>query len=226
MRAVLAALALGLTLAAPISAQERSITVSGEGAASAVPDIAQVRVGVTTDAGTAAEALAANSAAMGSVIARLRDEGVEERDLQTSTLELGPRYADRANGTPQVTGYTARNILSVRARELDRLGDILDAVADDGANTFEGLSFGVSEPGPLRDDALRQAVADARRKAELLATEAGVTLGDVQSIDARGGSQPRPMEMASQRMAANSVPVARGELELTASVSVVFAIAD
>lgn len=224
MRVMLVAIALALGLSSSAWAQDRTITVLGEGAVSAVPDIAQVRVGVTSDAGTAAEALASNSAAMSEVLARLLAEGVEERDLQTATLELGPRYVDRSGGEPGVAGYSARNILMVRVRELDRLGEILDAVAENGANTFEGVSFDMADPQPLRDAALRQAVADARRKAELLAEEAGVTLGPVQAIDIRGGAQPRPMEMA--RMAADSVPVARGELAITASANVVFAIGE
>ncbi len=226
MRGIFAAIVLSLALSGAAAAQERNITVTGDRTVSTVPDMAQIRVGVTTDAGTAAEALASNTAAMSAVMERLGNEGVEQRDLQTSTLDLGPRYADRAESTPRVVGYSARNILTVRVRDLDRLGGILDAVAQDGANTFEGLAFGLSEPEPLHDDALRQAVADARRKAQLLAEAAGVTLGEVQTIDTRSGPQPRPMEMAAPRMAADSIPVARGELELSASVSVVFAIAD
>lgn len=226
MRSFLVALALGIMLGVPAAAQD-TITVMGEGTATAEPDLAHVRIGVTSDAGTAAEALASNNAAMADVMERLTAEGIEERDLQTSTLDLGPRYAERYDGAPEVEGYTARNILNVRVRNLDRLGAILDAAAGEGANTFEGLTFGVAEPQPLADEALRRAVTDARRQAELLAGESGVTLGAVRSIDSTAGGQPpRPMEMATARMAEDSVPVARGELEIAASVTMVFAIAE
>ena len=227
MRQVLAMVVLGVLLAGPVAAQEqRTVTVTGEGVVTAVPDMAVVRVGVTTDAGTAREALASNSAAMEDVMTRLAELGVEDRDLQTSTLNLGPRYADQRDGEPVVAGFTARNILTVRVRELDRLGRILDAVAGDGANTFEGLNFGMVEPQPLNDEALRLAVTDARRKAEILAGEAGVALGEVVNVDEAGGLDPRPMDMAMGRMAAESVPVARGELEIAATVRMVFAIGE
>jgi uncharacterized protein YggE len=227
MRLILAMLALGLLLGDPLAAEERrSLTVTGEGQVAAVPDMAMVRVGVTTDAGTAAEALSRNNAAMAAVLARLTEEGVGERDLQTSTLDLGPRFEHRADGTSEVVGYTARNVLSVRVTDLDRLGGILDAVAADGANTFEGLSFGMTDPQPQNDEALGLAVADARRKADLLATAAGITLGEVLVIDTGGGATPRPMDMAMGRMAAESVPVARGELQLSATVRMVFAIGE
>ena len=223
-------MAASVLLFGPAAAQdERTVSVSGEGRVSAVPDLAVVQVGVTTDAGTAAEALAANSAAMARVLGTFAAEGVEPRDLQTSSLSLGPRWADREGQAPVVEGYTARNVLSVRVRDLDRLGAILDAAAagGEGANTFEGLSFGMDEPGALEDEALRLAVADARRKAELVAAEAGIALGAVQRIDTGTVPGPRPMDMQMARMAAaESVPVAQGELEIAASVSMVFAIGE
>ena len=227
MRMILAALVLGLMAGGAAAAEENTITVMGGGQVAVEPDLAHVRVGVTTNAGTAAEALASNNAAMEQVMDRLETEGVEPRDIQTSTLELGPRYSNRGEETPQVEGYTARNVLTVRVSDLERLGAILDAAASDGANTFEGLSFALAEPDPVNDEALRLAVADARRKAELLADEAGVALGAVRSIDTTADrGPPRPMEMATARMESDSVPVARGELEISASVEVVFAIGE
>jgi uncharacterized protein YggE len=225
MRAMLAALAIGFGLSGPVAGQEDTLTVSGTGQVGAPPDMATVRLGVSTDAGTAAEALASNNIAMERVTSHLEAQGVEARDIQTSTLNLGPRYRQRSDGAPEAEGFEARNIVSVRVRELDRLGAILDAVSNDGANTLEGLNFGLSDPQPLSDEALRLAVADARRKAELLASAAEVSLGSVIRLDA-GGATPRPASMASARMASESVPVAPGELEVTASVTVVFAIGE
>ena len=227
MRRMLALVVSAVLLSGPLLAQEeRTITVMGQGEVTASPDMAIVRLGVTTNAGTAREALASNSAAMEEVIARLAELGVEDRDLQTSTLDLGPRYDEGTRGEPIAAGFTARNVLTVRVRELDRLGRILDAVAGDGANTFEGLTFGMIDPQPLNDEALRRAVADARREAEILAREAGVALGEVVTIDAAADTYPRPMDMAMSRMAAESVPVASGELEMVATARVVFAIGE
>lgn len=226
MRVLAAVLYFGLVFVQAAAAAERVLSVTGEGTVTASPDMAVVRVGVERTAGTAAEALAANSAAMAAVIARLEAEGLAERDLQTSTLDLGPRYADRGDGAPQVESYIARNILTVRVRDLDRLGAILDAAASDGANAFEGLSFGMADPAPLNDEAMRLAMTDARRKAELLAREADVPLGEVIRIDA--AAQPgRPYEMsAAPRMAADAIPIARGEVELSASVTVAYALGE
>lgn len=224
LRRLIATLAFALATGVPAVAADAAITVRGEGRVAAAPDLATLSVGVTTAAGTAAEALAANADAMARVLDRLGDEAVAPRDMQTARLDLGPRYADRTGGAPRIDGYVARNVLSVRVRELGRLGAILDAVAADGANTFQGLSFGLAEPGEVEDEALRRAVADARRKADLLAGEAGVSLGAVTSID-MGGGVSRPTGMAEMRsMAADAVPVAEGELTVTATVTVVFAI--
>ena len=224
----LTTLLLTFLLAGGVQAQDaHTITVRGEGSVAAAPDMATINLGVTTRAGTAAEALERNSDAMTDVMERLRAEGVAERDLQTATLNLSPRYAERPveqGQEPEITGYAAENTLTVRVRELERLGEVLAAVAEVGANTFRGLSFGVQEPEQLRDEALRMAVADARSKAELLAEEAGVALDDVQSIDATG-RQGGPIAMQEARMAMDSVPVAGGEVTLDADVTVVFGIA-
>jgi uncharacterized protein YggE len=225
----IASLAAGLLAALPSTAQDRDqgrqIVVTGQGQVVTVPDIAHVRIGVTTEAGTAAESLASNSNAMRAVMDRLAAEGIEMADMQTSNLALGPRFADGNTPEPQVSGYVARNLLAVRVDELDRLGAILDAVAGEGANTFEGLAFGLTDMAPASDEALRLAVADARRRAEVIAAGADVTLGEVTELSTLGGA-PRPMDMANARMASESVPVAAGELSVTASVTAVFAIDD
>ena len=130
------------------------------------------------------------------------------------------------SGQPQITGYMASNSLSVRVRELDRLGEILDLAMSDGANTLGGLQFGIEERAPLSDDAMRRAVADARRKAGILASEAGLTLGPVASIrEAVAGGPEYPMARMEAAMG-SGVPVAAGELSVAVSVTVEFAIAD
>ena len=120
-------LLLAMLLGTAAAAQEGpTITVRGEGSVAAAPDMATVMLGVTTEAGTAAEALDRNSRAMAAVMEQLRQEGLEERDLQTETLSLSPRFADRPveGGQPPVVAYVAENTLTVRLRELARLGEI------------------------------------------------------------------------------------------------------
>lgn len=224
------ALTVVLTLlAAPAFAQElpRLITVTGEGRALAAPDMATLRLGVTTDGATARDAIAANSRAMADVLDRIESAGVADRDVQTQDFSVSPRWENRPNEAPRIAGFVARNQVFVRVRDLDALGPLLDAVTRDGANTFDGLSFGLQDPGPVENAARRAAVTEAQRKATLYAEAAGVTLGPLQSIDEGGASSsPVPMARAEMAVAMDSVPVASGELAITARVRLVYQIAD
>lgn len=201
-----------------ISAQ---ITVIGEGTVTAVPDLATVTLGVTTTDPIAAAAMKANSTALSAVMDRLQAAGIAQNDLQTSSLQLNPNWTNSENGTMTVMSYTATNMLSVRVRDLTILGLVLDAAITDGANTLNGISFGQSDPRPTQDAARQAAVADAIARAKLLTQAAGVTLGRVLSIsEGAGFGAPMPMMKAADM--AQSVPVAAGELGVTASVSMMF----
>ncbi len=175
-----------------------TISVTGEGRVEAAPDMATVALGVQTDALTAAAAMAENSAKLAAVIDRLKAAGIEPRDIQTSGLSLGPRYDySQQDGTPpKLVGYSASNMVTVRVRALDSVGGVLDGVVSGGANTLNGLSFGMADDRPLMDAARKEAVADAAAKAALYAEAAGVKLGRVMSIAEAGGyAPPRPMAM-------------------------------
>ncbi|MFN4157496.1 MAG: SIMPL domain-containing protein [Gemmobacter sp.] len=199
------------------------ITVTGEGRVDAAPDLAMVTVGVTTHAATASEALDANSVALATVLANLRAAGIAERDLQTSGFSLNPVWSNYASDrAPRIEGFQAANILTARVRALDGLGKVLDAAVKDGANTLNGLTFGVDDPAPLMDAARQRAVADARRRAELLAGAAGVKLGRVLTITEGGQAAPGPMYRMEAAMVGDAVPVAQGEVTLGASVTVVW----
>ena len=146
-----------------------TISVTGEGIVAAVPDLATVSLGVTMQGDTAAAAMAAGNRALQAVLERLKAAGIEDRDLQTSNLSLNPNWQSGDGTTaPVIVGYIASNILSVRVRDLDKLGAVLDAVVTDGANTLNGISFGLADPDPVLDQARTEAVADARGRAELL----------------------------------------------------------
>ena len=229
LRPLLPALALALVpvaLAAE-TPQVPHLTVTGEGRAEAVPDLAVVTLGVTTQGATAAAALAENSARLSAVLARLRAAGVADRDLQTSGLSLGPRYDYGDNRPPRLAGYEATNQLAVRVRALDTLGAILDAAVTDGANTLGGLAFSLSDPQAARDAALAAAVAEARRRAAIMAEAAGVTLGPVLSISEQVAfAGPQPMPRMAMADAAPAVPVAAGEVGYAATVTIVYGIAE
>ncbi len=211
------------------SVQQAQITVSAEGRVTATPDIATITLGVQHDGDTASDAVAGMARAAEAVLAAIAAAGVESRDVQTSGLSLTPRYArydSSRDEPPKILGYSAETTVLVRVRALDDLGGILDTVVEEGANLFRGLSFGLAEPGPLQDEARRRAVREATRQAELLAEAAGVTLGPLIRLDAQGLA-PRPEMMRSARMdmaESPSIPIAEGEVALTARVSLVYAL--
>jgi len=228
MRSPLSALIVGLALALPMPLPARAqgrITVTAEAQVEAPPDMAQVSLGVTTRAGTAAAAMAANSAELARVMDRLTAAGIAPRDIQTTGLSLSPDWQGAEDGAPaRITGYTAQNMVTVRVRDLGILGPVLDAAVRDGANTLHGLSFGLAAPEALMDQARRTAVARALDRARLLAEAAGARLGPVLEISEGGGGwQPQPMFRA-EAAATGAVPVAGGEVSLTASVTLVIAL--
>ena len=211
---VLFVAALGL---APAQAAEKLVTVTGEATVAVAPDTAMIRLGVGTQEKTGREASEANAKQMTAVLAAIKDTGVADRDIQTSRLSLQPQYDPNKSGTARLTGFQATNQVTVRIREIDKLPGVLDRAIGAGANEMSGIEFVVSEQSKLLDQARDDAIADARRKAELYAKAAGAKLGRVVSITEEGSSPPpRPM----QAMRAGAVPVAPGEQTLRAVVTV------
>jgi uncharacterized protein YggE len=202
------------------------ITVTGEGSAFAIPDMAVITMGASAEADTAKSAMDQTSEVTAAILDRLTEAGVAERDIQTSDLSLSPLWSNRqsSDNRPSIEGYQASNRVTVRVRDLDALGTILDAVLSDGANQLGGLQFMVADPEPLLNEARVKAVADARARAELFATAAGVALGPLISLNEGGSNMPRPEMMGMARMADESVPFAQGETELRASVTLVYQI--
>lgn len=226
---IAAALAVMMSGAAMADDVMRRISVTGEAQVEATPDMATLSLGVTSEAEEAADAMSQTSDAVARILERLTGMGLEQRDVQTQSLTLNPVWSNQTEMEPQraeITGYAASNIVLVRVRDMEALGGILDAVVADGANEFNGLSFGMQNPDELADEARKQAVAVARAKAELLAQAAGVTLGEVVSItdQDRGRPAPRMMEMTMAKD--GGMPVASGEITIDASVSMDFAIAE
>jgi uncharacterized protein YggE len=202
----------------------RTISVVGSGEVAAKPDMAEIQLGVTTQAQTAAEALKANSEAMSRLLKALAARGVAEKDVQTTNLSVAPQYRHEPPGREAVvSGYMASNQVKVKVRQLDSLGAVVDEAVGQGANQVHGIQFRSSAEKPLMDQARRDAVEDAKRRAELYAAAAGVKVGKVITIQEQGGRFPQP-QMTMLRGAAMSAPVAAGELEFEASVSVTYAI--
>jgi hypothetical protein len=226
------AVAFALTLASmPAVAQqqppERYISVTGEGEVHVVPNLAIIHAGVTTQGKTARTASDANGTAMAKVIAALKASGIAERDVQTSQFSIRPLFDSRRDGDNRITGFQATNRVSAKVRDITKVAAVLDQVISAGANDLSGIEFTVSEHSKLLDRARSDAVADARRKAELLAKAAGVKLGPAMAVVENGGAPPAPMERMRLRAApAAAPPVAAGEQTLQVSVSVTFGLTD
>lgn len=213
---VACAIAAMMLAAGSVRAAEKLVTVTGEASIAVAPDMATMRVGVSSQEKTAREASEANARQMTGVLAAIKGAGVAERDVQTSRLSLQPQY-DPNKGTPRLTGFQASNQVTIRIRDVDSLPIVLDRAIAAGANEMSGIEFGVSEQSKLLDQARDDAIADARRKAELYAKAAGAKLGHVVSITEEGSAPPpRPM----QAMRAGAVPIAPGEQTLRATVTV------
>jgi uncharacterized protein YggE len=201
-----------------------SISVTGEANIAVPPDLAQIDAGVTTEAKTAREASDANNAAMGKVLLALKGAGIEEKDYQTSRLSLQPQYPPNRPGPPSVVGYRASNRVTVKVRDISKAASVIDTMIAAGANDIGNINFMVSQPSKLLDDAREQALADARRKAEIYAKAAGVVLGAPIHIVEGGPAAPLfRARMAPAPMSA-TVPVATGEETLSVTVNVSWAI--
>lgn len=231
--ATAAASAMAAFAATPAWAAEdatpRVIVVTGEGEATAAPDMATLMIGVQTEAPTAAAALAANAERMDTTIKKLRARGIAEKDIQTSGLSLSPQYNyERSDRTPpRIVGYTASNMVTIKVRQLAKAGSIIDDAVSNGANSMSGLTFGFADPAPLMRDARKDAVADARERAELYADAAGVRLGRVLRISDGFTAIPTPgpvMDYAVAEAKAASTPVSVGESSVNAQVTIVYEI--
>jgi uncharacterized protein len=233
------ALALAITALAALpawAADEPSprILVSGEGSASAAPDMALISLTVLREAATAREALDANNQAMAQVLEAMKTAGVAEKDLQTSGFSIQPRYVypdpnkpDQPQ-EPKITGYTVQNTLGVRVRDLAKLGAIIDQSVSLGVNQGGDITFTKDDTKALLEEARKKAVADAVAKAKTLSEAAGVTTGRILEISEQS-FQPQPIPMMRQEMAfakgaADAVPVAAGENSYRVNVNVTFEI--
>jgi uncharacterized protein len=227
----LISLTLATALASPAFAAG-TMQMSGHGEVMAKPDTAYVTSGVTSQAGTARDALDANTKDMSALIAVLKDAGVAEGDIQTSGFAVNPNYiySDQrdANGyqlPPKISGYTVTNAVTVHVRDLTILGTMLDKEVSVGANTINGINFAVEDTSALYDEARKAAFADAKGKAGLYAEAAGVGLGAIETISENQGytQPPQPYLYKATAGAADRsapVPVEAGQLTFSIDVAI------
>ncbi len=204
------------------------ITVSGEGQVRSTPDLMTMSIGIEVEERTVAEARTAAADAATSLIDSLKSNGIAEKDIQTTSVSIYPRYTYPQNDQPRIIGYTAANQLTVKVRDLDRAGAVIDeAVGAAGeAARLQGISFGVDDPAPLLKEAREKAVADAKSRAEAYARAAGVNVGAVLSISETTASyipDSRDAGMAYADME-KVTPIEPGEATTSVNVTVRFAI--
>src|SRR5262245_992748 len=229
---VLAVLAgvVGVLYARPATAQGgaggpgmRQVPGVGHGEVKGRPDTATVQIGVASEAQSAKEALAQNTAQAQAIQEKLKQLGVAEADIQTGNFSVNPTYSSDGR---QVTGYRVDNSVIVKIRKLDQAGALLDQVVQAGANNIMGLSFSVEDPQALLEQARAKAIQDAKGRATQLAGAGGAAVGEVLVITENVGAQPVPMPMAARAEAAGSapVPVQPGEQSFGVDVQVTFAL--
>ena len=180
--------------ALPATAEEMqtgTISVTGEGSLHAAPDMAIVSAGVESRAKNAKDALADNNEKMAALMAELKKAGIEGKNIQTSSFNIYPQliYPKSSNEAkaPEVTGYVVSNRATIRIHDLGSIGSVLTALVNAGSNDISGLTFDISNKDQLLDEARKQALADARHKAELYAAELGSSLSSLQSLSESGG---------------------------------------
>jgi uncharacterized protein YggE len=225
-------LGLAVALAIPLSAQspdegsaDRTVTVMGTAVVKSAPDEAVISLGVHTEAEGAKAAMEQNAERMEAVVRALVNAGVAAEDISTSNISLWPQYD--SNGV-NVTGYVAENSLSVTVRDIDEVGDVIDAGIAAGANLAGGVMFQLSDDNQGVEQALRMAVDDAKAKAEALADQAGASLGRVVRIDETMSGAP-PIYYEERAVAADAggatTPILPSDVETSVTVTVVWALA-
>ena len=222
----LIALASSVLPLAPLAAgadeaPKRSISLTATGAIRTSPDKVDITTGVTSQAPTAKEALAKNSAAMTEVVAALKAEGLDPKDIQTTNFTVQPLYEERKDGrSPNIVGYQVTNSVRLTVHDIGKLGAILDKVVTLGANEVDSIEFGVTEPEALKDEARKLAMRNAIDNAKLYAEAAGVGLGRILSISEDEGVIAARMPRWLPWMEGKSVPIEAGTTSVEPRVRV------
>jgi uncharacterized protein YggE len=232
--AVIAALLLGaLSWTAPAAAQQASISqsiagtrldVSATGEVSRVPDVAVISAGVVSRAPTATAAMQDAADRMSRVLAALKRAGVDERDIQTGSINLNPEYRYADNQAPQLVAYSSSNTLNIKFRDIRNSGKILDALVSEGANQINGPNLTIDKPEAALDEARAKAIAIGRARAELYARSLGLRVARVVAVSESGGYAavpPAPMPMMA-RMEAASTKIEPGEQKLQVNLAMTF----
>ncbi len=205
---------------------EQIISVQGAARRQVEPDLAYVTVGVQTEAASVEEARNANQEVMSRIADALKAEEIASNKIQTSRLQITPAYSDAKNGKRTLTGYVMQNTVIVELSDMDKLGTIIDAMLNAGANQLQGVRFTVKDEAALQDELLREAVKDGRHRAEIVADAGGRSLGALVSASVAGGNDISSMETAQYRVMGKmaNTAVYSGAMQVSVDVQMSFAL--
>jgi uncharacterized protein YggE len=219
------------TLAVDSTVPEHTISVSGTGTVTLKPDVADLHLGVLITRPTVKAAQADAASAMTKVIAALKALGIADKDIQTSNVSLQPAYDYSSNSNPpRITGFQMSNSVTVTVRDLTKLGDAIDNSLAAGATSLDGVNFRVDDQTAAEGQARQAAMAEAKSKAQTLATAAGVSIGGVASISETSAPMPYPIMYSGGAPAAAvdgskvATPIQAGTTDVTITVAVVYLI--
>jgi uncharacterized protein YggE len=217
-------------------APDRQVHVAGMAKVSVAPDVADLWIGVNTARPTAIETVAANTLSMNNLVDALKKRGVAPKDIQTSRVSITPQYSQPTESKPgvppettipKVVGYEVINAVQVTTKDLNKIGELLDAALNAGSNQLQGLYFRIDDREAVKADLRGKAFDDAKKKAELYARQSGMVLGPVVQIaesDSAWMSSPSAAADFGAAMApapaAPTMPVSPGEQEVSLSVTV------
>jgi len=219
------------TLAVDSTTPEHTISVSGTGTVTLKPDVADLHLGVLITRQTVKAAQADAASAMTKVIAALKALGIADKDIQTSNVSLQPAYDYSSNSNPpRITGFQMSNSVTVTVRDLAKLGDAIDNGLAAGATSLDGVNFRVDDETAAEAQARQAAMAEAKSKAQTLATAAGVSISGVASISETSAPMPYPIMYSGGAPAAAvdgskvATPIQAGTTDVTITVAVTYLI--
>jgi len=222
--AAIALLDMRTGMAADGDKMERTVSVSATGSVTAEADVAQISAGVVTEGDSAKDAIGRNTVVMTKLIAGLKAIGIQAKDIQTTTLNVEPRYTQPKDGrAASISGYRVVNQVRLTVRDVKRLGEVLDQAIAQGANQISHIAFDIAEPEVLKDEARKQAMENARRRGELYAKAAGGQLGPVLRIS-ESVADIHPVPGGGRMAMRASVPVEPGTRSLEVEVHVTYAL--
>ncbi len=214
------------TLPATQASDATLLNISAQAEARRVPDVATLSAGVVTQAVDGNTAMRENAVQMDKVMAAIKAAGISERDIQTSGINLSPQYRYAENEAPKITGYQASNTVSLKVRDITKLGKVLDSLAAQGANQINGPSFEIDQPEPVYDEARLAALKKAQARAETYAKSLGLRVRRIVSISegGQGGFRPMPVMAMASRSAKMEMDtaVSPGETTVSVNLDVVF----